>query len=287
MTALKIITIILFVLLTIVTVKIHPEMHQPMRIEPANFKLVRESDLLNYKEQMPIAKAASEPKQIEIKTEEPASSQTKYANTYSNPVQEKEKIVYNPPSPKKTQTQTQQNDDTMNQLEMLQHLLNQVEQQEQQQPAEPPKTAQQKPAVPKPVQTQKPKTTFNNPYMSEQEEIIAWNKWRSDIQNKIMVDSKIDYAPLGTMFLFSCVVDKYGNVSNIKAWSSNPSFSSVAKNNVKPAIANLQGKPILRFPRGTQRTTTVFNGAFLIGIEDRFSTPGDYADFERIMRSGQ
>lgn len=279
MTALKIITIILFVLLTIVTVSIHPEMHQPMRIEPANFKLVRESDLLNYKEQMPVAKVTSQPKEIQVNTEEPSSSQTKYVNTYSNPTKEKEKIVYNPPSPKKTQTK---DEDTMNQLEMLQHLLNQVEQSEQ--PVEKPKTAEPKPAVPKPVQTQKPKTTFKNPYMSEQEEIIAWNKWRSDIQNQIMVDSNIDYAPLGTMFLFSCVIDKYGNVSNIKAWSSNPSFTSVAKNNVKPAIARLQGKPILKFPRGTQRTTTVFNGAFLIGIEDRFSTPGDYADFERIMR---
>lgn len=42
MAALKIITILLFVLLTILTVKISPEMHQPMLIEPANFKLVRE-----------------------------------------------------------------------------------------------------------------------------------------------------------------------------------------------------------------------------------------------------
>ena len=129
---------------------------------------------------------------------------------------------------------------------------------------------------------QQPKS--KNPYMTEEEEIIAWNKWRSDIQNQIMIDSKIDYAPLGTIFLFSCVIDKYGNVSNIKTWTSNPDYQSLAKEKVKPAIANLQGKPILKFPRGTQRTSTVFNGAFLIGIEDRFSTPNDYADFEKVMR---
>ena len=38
--------------------------------------------------------------------------------------------------------------------------------------------------------------------MTEQEEIIAWNKWRSAVQNRIMDDSKIDYAPLGTVFMF-------------------------------------------------------------------------------------
>ena len=118
--------------------------------------------------------------------------------------------------------------------------------------------------------------------MTEQEEIIAWNKWRSNLQNQIMNDSDIDYAPLGTMFMFTFVVDKYGNVSNIKVECSNPNYMNVARNNVKPAIARLQKKSILNFPRGTQRTSTVVTGVFLIGTQNRYSTPNDYSGYERV-----
>lgn len=118
--------------------------------------------------------------------------------------------------------------------------------------------------------------------MTEQEEIIAWNKWRSNLQNQIMRDSKIDYAPLGTLFMFTFVVDKFGNISNIKVECSNPNYMDVARNNVKPAIANLQKKPILNFPRGTQRTSTVVTGLFLIGTQERYSTPNDFSDYERV-----
>lgn len=277
MAALKIITIILFVLLTVVTVQIHPEIHQPMLIEPANFKVVRESDYLMNRKTMPVAKTTvSKEVKVNTQTPEPAS-QTKYIQTYSTPEQEKEKTVYIPPAPKKDRTQNSQDSNTENQLEMLQRVIdaqNRAMSESPKRVSSPQRTQNQN--------VQKPKS--KNPYMTEEEEIIAWNKWRSDIQNQIMLDSRIDYAPLGTIFLFSCVVDKYGNVSNIKTWTSNPDYTSVAKNKVKPAIANLQGKPILRFPRGTQRTSTVFNGAFLIGVEDRFSTPNDYADFEKVMR---
>ena len=43
---LKVAVIVLFVVLTILAIKIHPEMHQPMIIEDANFQLVRISDTL-------------------------------------------------------------------------------------------------------------------------------------------------------------------------------------------------------------------------------------------------
>ena len=279
MTALKIITIVLFFILTIITVHIHPDMHQPMIIEPANFKLVRESDYLVNRETMPIAKTTATKKDINVGIS-PVQEEKKEINTDIDisDINSTEKIVKLTEEKPKVKKQNV-NKNTDNQLELLQKFI------EAQSP-------EQEPVVEKKTKThntqvntraeQQPKS--KNPYMTEEEEIIAWNKWRSDIQNQIMIDSKIDYAPLGTIFLFSCVIDKYGNVSNIKTWTSNPDYQSLAKEKVKPAIANLQGKPILKFPRGTQRTSTVFNGAFLIGIEDRFSTPNDYADFEKVMR---
>ena len=168
-------------------------------------------------------------------------------------------------------------------MEVVRQLLKSIQEQAQEQPASQPKTSSATKQPPK-TQTTKPSQNpnFKNPYMTEQEEIIAWNKWRSNLQNQIMKDSNIDYAPLGTMFTFTFVVDKFGNVSNIKVECSNPNYMNVARNNVKPAIANLQKKPILNFPRGTQRTSTVVTGLFLIGTQERYSTPNDFSDYERV-----
>ena len=126
-------------------------------------------------------------------------------------------------------------------------------------------------------------STHKNPYMTEQEEIIAWNRWHSNIHNQVMKDSNAGVAPYGTVFSFSFLVDKYGNVSNVKVSCSNNYCMDIARDNLKPAIMHLQRKPILNFPRGTQRTSTVVSGSFLIGSEDRFSTPSNFSDYERVV----
>lgn len=281
---LKVTVIVLFVLLTIITVHIHPDMHQPMILEDANFKVTRISDNLTAKN-IPVTKkevadtnktiTSTPQKEIKLQDTSPAQNKTKYVQ------QEEQKPI------RKTKRYTQEEKDTASQLELLQRIINQAEQQtvpSQDVPYTPPKQQQPK-QNPQPVQKQEVRKNSGNPknpYMTEQEEIIAWNKWRSAVQNRIMDDSKIDYAPLGTVFMFSFVADKFGNVSNIKVVCSNPAFMDVARNNVKPAIANLQKQPILRFPRGTQRTSTVVTGLFIIGTEERYSTPNDFSDFERV-----
>ena len=235
---LKVITIILFILLTIFTIKIHPDMHQPMIIEDADFKLTRISDTISTKN-LPSAKT--------VKTSQPQT------------IAKKEQRVARTNSP-----------DATSQVELLQQLIKQAEQEEAVE-------------LEKPVKSDvKQQTTNKNPYMTEQEEIIAWNIWRSNLQNQIMRDSQIDYAPLGTLFMFTFVVDKFGNVSNIKVECSNPNYMDVVRNRVKPAIANLQRKPILKFPRGSQRTSTVVIGGFIIGTEERYASPENYSDYERI-----
>ncbi len=117
--------------------------------------------------------------------------------------------------------------------------------------------------------------------LTEKEEIIAWNKWRSDLQNKVMRDSKIN-APLGTTFYFSCTVDKFGNISNINTWSDNDYYTPLAKRVIKPVLSSYQNQPILKFPERTQRTITNVNGSFTMAYTDRYSTPADYSDYERI-----
>lgn len=233
---LKVITIILFIFLTIFTIRIHPEMHQPMIIEDENFQLTRISDTISTKD-LSVAPTTKtkivnneniQEKTVEVKQQIPVASETKYIQQEPQRIKRTEKPVDK--------------------------------------------------AVTKPHQVE----TKKNPYMTEQEEIIAWNKWRSNLQNQIMRDAKIDYAPLGTLFSFTFVVDKFGNISNIKVLCSNPNYMEDARTKVKPAIANLQRKPILKFPLGSQRTSTVVIGGIIMGTEERYSTPEQFSDYERI-----
>lgn len=260
---LKVFVIISFIIVTILTLKFHPEMHHPLIIEDEHFKLTRISD--NLPKSIPVNKAVNVkeiqtvPKQSEINIQQSNQQITKL------PVQQTESREI------KTKTTninlTQPNNDinneeiSLSQMELLKQILNNV-------------TPEQ--------DTLNPNSTLKNPYMTEQEEIIAWNKWRSNVQNQIMRNSNIEYAPLGTMFTFNFVVDKFGNVSNIKVDCSNPNYMDVARNNVKTAISKLQKQPILNFPKGTQRKSTVVQGYFFIGLEKRYSTPNNFSDFERI-----
>lgn len=280
MNFLKIAVVILFLLSTVITVRIRPEIHQPMLIEDDDFKLTRISDTIK-------------PQEVTVK----AQPQKPVTQTLKPDNQTVEiKISEQPKTTTKKNIQVEKPDQT--QLEMLQRIIANAEKEIS---TEVPKETQTVKQPPKPQEVKIPetkliekeikltetpsstkKTEWKNPYLTEQEEIIAWNIWRSNIQNQIMRDSEIDYAPLGTIFMFTFVVDKFGNVSNIKVECSNPNFMNIARNNVKPAISKLQRKPILNFPKGTQRTSTVVTGLFIIGTQERFSTPADYSDYERV-----
>ena len=301
MDILKVLVIIAFVLVTICTIKLHPTMHQQMIIEDANFILTRISDNLPNASEIPTTSTTSQ--QISVQPQNAQSTktvempqqnfnfgdnsttQTKYIQNEPQQVQQTSKPIKfnNTKGNQQTKYYQGQNQDEISDMEAVRQILKSIQEQAQEQSGSQPRTSSTTKQPPK-AQTTKPSQNpnFKNPYMTEQEEIIAWNKWRSNLQNQIMKDSNIDYAPLGTMFTFTFVVDKFGNVSNIKVECSNPNYMNVARNNVKPAIANLQKRPILNFPRGTQRTSTVVTGLFLIGTQERYSTPNDFSDFERV-----
>lgn len=130
---------------------------------------------------------------------------------------------------------------------------------------------------------EKPVTKPAVKVLTEEEEIIAWNKWRSDLQNKLMRDSKIA-APIGTSFEFSFTVDKFGTISNLKTWSSNPSYTPLAVRVIKPLLLSYQKTAILNFPTGSKRVITNVNGGFTMARSSRYSSPSDYNDYERVTK---
>lgn len=120
--------------------------------------------------------------------------------------------------------------------------------------------------------------------LTEEEEIIAWNKWRSNLQNQVMRDSSPMTAPLGTIFKFSFTVDKYGNMSNIKVWSPNSNYTDYGVRKIKPVLTSYNHKAILNFPMGTKRVITNVSGGFIISRTAKYSTPEDYSDYEKVKR---
>ena len=161
------------------------------------------------------------------------------------------KPVYNSPAPKSSKKQIQETDRTVKPQNSETNIK----------------------TDPEPV----PKT------LTEQEEIIAWNRWRSNLQNQVMKDSQLR-APLGTVFKFSFTVDKYGNMSNIKVWSTNPSYTGLAVSVIKPVLSSYQHKSILNFPLGTKRVITNVVGGFIISTKTIYSSPSDYSDYETVKK---
>ena len=116
---------------------------------------------------------------------------------------------------------------------------------------------------------------------AEQQEIIAWNKWRSDLQNQVMRDSKV-VAPIGTEFKFSFTVDKFGNISNLRIWTEPSYYTQMALRDIRPILLCYQGRSILNFPPESKRVIVNIEGHFSMAHTSKFSSPSDYSDYERV-----
>ena len=115
------------------------------------------------------------------------------------------------------------------------------------------------------------------------QEVILWNKWRSNLQNKIMSDVKLPIMPEGTIFKFSFDVDRYGKISNVKTWSLTPAYTPYAIQYIAPVIRGYQGRDILNFPEGSNRFSTTVEGGWKISQTAKFSTPEDFKDAEKVI----
>ena len=134
------------------------------------------------------------------------------------------------------------------------------------------------------ITQQKAKEKTKIKTLTEQEEEIEWNIWRSNLQNQIMKDVKLPIMPQGTVFKFEFDVDKYGKVSNVQTSSLTPAYTPYAIQYIAPVIRSYQGHSILNFPTGTQRISTHVTGGWKISTTEKLSTPKDYNDTETVRR---
>lgn len=118
---------------------------------------------------------------------------------------------------------------------------------------------------------------------ASREEIIAWNIWRSDLQNKIMDMSALE-APVGTMVSFSFRVNDKGRISDLRFSCTNKQYAADAQSDLISVLQTIEGTEILVFPKSTQRTQIIFKGAFLLDFATQYSSPSDYSDFERVRQ---
>ncbi|MBO6257041.1 hypothetical protein J6N69_03275 [bacterium] len=128
------------------------------------------------------------------------------------------------------------------------------------------------------------KTETKPVVLTAAQEEIAWNKWRSNLNNQIMKDSKLPTMPNGIIFKYKFTVDKYGKISNVQTSSTTPGYTPYAIQFIAPVIRSYQGRAILNFPTGSNRTSTEVSGAWKISSSSKLSTPDDYHDIEKIRK---
>lgn len=262
--------VIFLIASTICICTLKPQMHKTVLVYNSDYKIIPEEDVLTQKKEMPVAEMPITPKIETVKKEVKTESVPKTQKVVQKTIQ-KPKIQTNPKTVTKVQQEKQAKQPVKTEVKTT------VKQTEQKVIAkEEPKTVR----TPVQVQTKtKPKV------LTQQEEEIAWNVWRSNLQNQIMYDSKLPMLPNGTVFRFSFTVDKYGKITNIYTYSDNPTYTPYAIQYIAPVIRSYQGKAILHFPEGSTRISTEFKGGWRISANERLSTPQDYNDYEKVIKT--
>ncbi len=258
-------------LTTIGICALQPQMHKTFFVYNSDYVIVEPADKVEVVKNLPTQVNQPQKEEKKVTVQKVVKSVPK---TTQKPVEKKS--VKNSPQPvQKIQTSQQ----TVNPLLSILKETSTTE------------SAQQK-VVEKNVQTalqsvKKEETKPAAKTVTEEEkarqEVILWNKWRSNLQNKIMSDVKLPIMPEGTIFKFSFDVDRYGKISNVKTWSLTPAYTPYAIQYIAPVIRGYQGRDILNFPEGSNRFSTTVEGGWKISQTAKFSTPEDFKDAERVI----
>lgn len=112
---------------------------------------------------------------------------------------------------------------------------------------------------------------------------IAWNKWHSNLINKILENNKggID-EPLNTINFIQFNVDNNKNITNIKISADPEKYTQVAKNYFLDYIRSLNGNEILQFPANSQRKVVLVKLPIVVKDASKLTTPNDFSDYETI-----
>ena len=285
--ALSTFVIITVLLLTIFSTAIRPELHKQFILTHPDFKISSLSQRPTDLQSVPMFRLGDAPEPVVIE------------NTNPVVVEPEQKIIpsdikiipsdfvqtVSPGKPERTNPQKapQELNNSDKILDQVEKMLNT----EITPPVEQPKTEQKESDT---KQTENTKNEDNpqtcsicdqlkNPKIRA--ELIAWNKWRSDLQNKIMELSYVE-APYGTLFYFTFTVDNNRHIKNIRIISTRPNTEDDIKN-IRSTIVSLNGDKMLDFPKGTNRKSVTFSGGFLISDYEQFSTPSDFKDFEYVQ----
>lgn len=280
----KLILQILLILLIVSTFSIcaiQPELHKNVIVYDSDYTLVTEDEVKTETKEIPVMEMPAKPIEKTVKIEqkvEPVVKTTKLnqetkvkQQTQSAPKQTTVKQTVTKP---KTQTASKSVTSTVTKptaTDIKKVEIPKIEKTVVQIPA-----PQSQPTKGAEVST--PKT------ITAQKENIAWNIWRSNLTNKIMQDTKLPDIPNGTVFQFSFNVDKYGKISNVQTGANPANYTPYAIQYIAPVIRSYQGRAILNFPEGTQRTSTQVTGKWRISASEKYSTPQDYNDIEKVIR---
>lgn len=258
-------------LTTIGVCALQPQMHKTFFVYNSDYVIVEPADKVEVVKNLPTQVNQPQKEEKKVTVQKVVKSVPK---TTQKPVEKK--IVKNSPQPvQKIQTSQQ----TVNPLLSMLKETSTTESAQQ-------KVVEKK-VQPAPQSVKKEETKPAAKTVTEEEkarqEVILWNKWRSNLQNKIMSDVKLPIMPEGTIFKFSFDVDRYGKISNVKTWSLTPAYTPYAIQYIAPVIRGYQGRDILNFPEGSNRFSTTVEGGWKISQTAKFSTPEDFKDAERVI----
>ena len=269
----KLILQILLILLIVSTFSIcaiQPDLHKNVIVYDSAYTLVTEDEVKTETKELPVMEVPSAPVEKTTVVEKKATPVTQTKKTQETNIKQQTKTT-----PKQTTTAKKT-----------------VTQPKTQTVTKPTTTKVEKPVVKQTVKTETPKVeqkVVEKPIeqpkvITQQEETIAWNVWRSNLINQIMQDVKMPNIPEGTIFQFSFTVDKYGKVSNVQTGANPANYTPYAIQYIAPVIRSYQGRSILNFPEGTARTTTQVTGKWKMSTTKKYSTPQDFNDVEKVIR---
>ena len=274
--------LILVIVATVLICTVQPEMHKSMIVYDSDYTLVTEQEVKTETKDVPVMEMPSAPVQkttvVEKKVEPVvAATKTQTTNVKQQTKTTPKQITTTKQTVAKPQIQTVTKPVTT--TETKPKVFQQT------QKTETPKIEKTENTEKTPFsQIAKNENIYPPKVLTQQEETIAWNRWRSALTNQIMQDTKLPPIPNGVLFQFSFNVDKYGKISNVQTGANPANYTPYAIQYIAPVIRSYQGRSILNFPEGTARTSTQVTGKWRISNTEKYSTPQDYHDVEKVIR---